>query len=239
MTKPAAIIADDEPLLRRELREALAEIWPELAIAAEVGDGDAALQAIEELHPAVAFLDIRMPKATGLDVAERVQGATQVVFITAYEEHAVAAFEQGAADYLLKPVKRARLEATIERLKQRLAAVPARRDAARPWLQRIQATLGNTLRFMPVREVAYFCSDGKYTRVVAGGSEALIRRSLSALLQDLDPEVFWQINRGVVVNVEHIDSVVRDDDKGMVVRLRDGAGELLVSKSHQGRFRGM
>ncbi|HSC13573.1 MAG TPA: LytTR family DNA-binding domain-containing protein [Gammaproteobacteria bacterium] len=236
---PAAIIADDEPLLRTELREALAVLWPDLAIAAEVGDGDAALRAIDELEPAVSFLDIRMPKLSGLEVAERVQGATQVVFVTAYDEHAVAAFEQGAVDYLLKPVKRARLAATVERLKTRLAAASTGRDAARPWLQRIQATVGNTLRFVPVREVAYFCSDGKYTRVIASGSEALIRRSLSALLQDLDPEVFWQINRGIVVNIEHIDSVVRDEEKGMVVRLRNGAGELTVSKSHHGLFRGM
>jgi len=236
---PAAIIADDEPLLRSELREALADLWPDLAIAAEVGDGDAALSAIDELEPAVSFLDIRMPKLNGLEVAERVQGATQIVFVTAYDEHAVAAFEQGAVDYLLKPVKRARLVATIERLKARLAAAPTGRDTARPWLQRIQATLGNTLRFVPLRDVAYFCSDGKYTRVVTGGTEAVIRRSLSALLQDLDPELFWQINRGIVINIEHVDSVVRDEEKGMVVRLRNGAGELTVSKSHQGRFRGM
>ena len=236
---PAAIIADDEPLLRSELREALADLWPDLAIAAEVGDGDAALSAIDELEPAVSFLDIRMPKLNGLEVAERVQGATQIVFVTAYDEHAVVAFEQGAVDYLLKPVKRARLVATIERLKARLAAAPTGRDTARPWLQRIQATLGNTLRFVPLRDVAYFCSDGKYTRVVTGGTEAVIRRSLSALLQDLDPELFWQINRGIVINIEHVDSVVRDEEKGMVVRLRNGAGELTVSKSHQGRFRGM
>jgi len=236
---PAAIIADDEPLLRSELREALADLWPDLAIAAEVGDGDAALSAIDELEPAVSFLDIRMPKLNGLEVAERVQGATQIVFVTAYDEHAVAAFEQGAVDYLLKPVKRARLVATIERLKARLAAAPTGRDTARPWLQRIQATLGNTLRFVPLRDVAYFCSDGKYTRVVTDGTEAVIRRSLSALLQDLDPELFWQINRGIVINIEHVDSVVRDEEKGMVVRLRNGAGELTVSKSHQGRFRGM
>jgi len=236
---PAAIIADDEPLLRSELREALADLWPDLAIAAEVGDGDAALSAIDELEPAVSFLDIRMPKLNGLEVAERVQGATQIVFVTAYDEHAVAAFEQGAVDYLLKPVKRARLVATIERLKARLAAAPTGRNTARPWLQRIQATLGNTLRFVPLRDVAYFCSDGKYTRVVTGGTEAVIRRSLSALLQDLDPELFWQINRGIVINIEHVDSVVRDEEKGMVVRLRNGAGELTVSKSHQGRFRGM
>ena len=238
MTTPAAIIADDEPLLRSELREALAELWPDLAIAAEVGDGDAALSAIDELEPAVSFLDIRMPKLNGLEVAERVQGATQIVFVTAFDEHAVAAFEQGAVDYLLKPVKRARLAATIERLKTRLAAAPSGRAAPRPWLQRIQATLGNTLRFVPVCDVAYFCSDGKYTRVVTGGTETLIRRSLSALLQDLDPELFWQINRGIVINVEHVDSVVRDEEKGMVVRLR-GGGELAVSKTHQSRFRGM
>jgi DNA-binding LytR/AlgR family response regulator len=239
VTTPTAVIADDEPLLRRELREALAELWPELTVAAELGDGDAALRAIEELHPAVSFLDIRMPKLTGLEVAERVQGATQVVFVTAYDEHAVAAFDQGAVDYLLKPVKRPRLAATIQRLKDRLAGVPAGRDAARPWLQRIQATLGNTLRFVPVRDIGYFQSDGKYTRVVAGDAEALIRRSLAALLQDLDPEVFWQINRGIVVNIEHINSVVRDDEHGMVVRLRSGTAELPVSKTHQGRFRGM
>ena len=124
MTAPAALIADDEPLLRRELRDALAELWPELHVVAEVGDGEAALAAVEELHPAVSFLDIRMPKSNGLEVAERVQGATQVVFITAYDEHAVTAFEQGAVDYLLKPVKRARLAATIQRLKDRLATIP-------------------------------------------------------------------------------------------------------------------
>lgn len=239
MTAPDAVIADDEPLLRRELREALAELWPELSVAAEVGDGDAALHAIDELHPTVAFLDVRMPKLTGLEVAERVQGTTQIVFVTAYDAHAVAAFEQGAVDYLLKPVKRARLAATIDRLKARLAAPPPSSTATRPWLQRVQATLGNTLRFVAVRDVAYFQSDGKYTRVVAGDSEALIRRSLTALLDNLDPDVFWQINRGIVVNVEHIDAVVRDDEHGMLVKLRHSGPELPVSKTHQGRFRGM
>lgn len=239
MTMPSAIIADDEPLLRRELREALAELWPELTVAAEVGDGEAALRAVDKWKPAVSFLDIRMPKLGGLEVAERIQGATQVVFVTAYDEHAVAAFEQGAVDYLLKPVKRARLAATIQRLRERLAASPSGRDAGHPWLQRIQATLGNTLKFLPVRDIGYFCSDGKYTRVVSGASEALIRRSLTALLQDLDPELFWQINRGIVVNIEQVDSVIRDDERGMIVRLRHGGAELPVSKAHHGRFRGM
>jgi DNA-binding LytR/AlgR family response regulator len=235
----AAVIADDEPLLRQDLREGLADLWPELTVVGEFGDGAAALQAIEQSHPAVSFLDVRMPKLTGLEVAERVQGVTQVVFVTAYDEHAVAAFEQGAADYILKPIKHARLAATIRRLKQRLEAASDGRDAARPWLHWIQATLGQTLRFFPVQDVLYFQSDGKYTRVVTASAEALIRRSLIALLHDLDPETFWQINRGIVVNVEHIDTVMRKDGGEMIVRLRNATADLPVSKTHQGRFRGM
>ena len=235
----AAVIADDEPLLRQDLRESLADLWPELDVVGEFGDGAAALQAIEETHPAVSFLDIRMPKLTGLEVAERVQGVTQIVFVTAYDEHAVAAFEQGAADYILKPIKHARLAATIHRLKQRLESAPAGRDAKRPWLHWIQATLGQTLRFIPVQDILYFQSDGKYTRVVTAAAEALIRRSLVALLHNLDPETFWQINRGIVVNVEHIDAVVRKDGGEMIVRLRNGKADLPVSKTHHGRFRGM
>jgi DNA-binding LytR/AlgR family response regulator len=233
-----AIIADDEPLLRQELRGSLTDLWPELAIVGEYADGAEALHAIDELEPAVSFLDIRMPKLSGLEVAERVQGATQVVFVTAYDEHAIAAFEQGAADYILKPVKHARLAATVQRLKQRLASVPAGRGAPRPWLGRIQATLGQTLRFFGVSDVYCFRSDGKYTRIVTADADALIRKPLTALLEDLDPDVFWQINRGIVVNVEHIDTVVRSDTD-MIVKLRGGRGELPVSKPHQGRFRGM
>jgi len=235
----SAVIADDEPLLRRELREALADLWPELTVVAEPEDGAAALRAIEELHPAVSFLDIRMPKLSGLEVAERVQGATQVVFVTAYDEHAVAAFERGAADYVLKPVKRPRLAATIQRLRDRLAVAPAQRESGRPWLLWLQATLGNTLRFFSAQDICYFRSDGKYTRVVAADAEALIRRSLSALLDDLDPAMFWQINRGIVVNVRHIDRVVRDDLGEMAVHVRGRAEALPVSKTHHSRFRGM
>jgi DNA-binding LytR/AlgR family response regulator len=238
MSALAAVIADDEPLLRQELRESLQDLWPELAIVGEYGDGASVLHAIEEQRPAVSFLDIRMPKLSGLEVAERVQGATQVVFVTAYDEHAIAAFEQGAADYILKPVKHARLAATIQRLKQRLAGVPAGRGSARPWLHWIQATLGQTLRFFDVRDVYCFRSDGKYTRIVTGDAEALIRRSLTALLEDLDPDVFWQINRGIAVNVQHIDRVERGEGE-MMVLMRGGRAQLPVSKTHQSRFRGM
>jgi DNA-binding LytR/AlgR family response regulator len=232
---PTAIIADDEPLLRRELREALADLWPELEILTEHGDGADALLAVERSRPDIAFLDIRMPKLSGLELAERIQGASIVVFITAYDEHAVAAFEQGAADYLLKPLKHARLAATVQRLRARLAddARPARR------LERIQTTVGNTLRFIAIGDVYYFRSDAKYTRIVTADSEALIRRSVAELSESLDVERFWQINRGIVINIDHVDSVVRDASGGMTVRLRGGRAELPVSKAHQLRFRGM
>lgn len=236
----SAVIADDEPLLRQELREALADLWPSLNVVGEYGDGAACLRAIEELAPRVAFLDIRMPKLSGLEVAERIQGGCEVVFVTAYDEHAVAAFEQGAVDYLLKPIKHVRLAETIKRLQQRMQRQdPA--DDSRPVarLEWIQASVGNRLRFFSVNELCYCQSDGKYTRIVTADASALIRRSIQALCQSLDPAKFWQIHRGTVVNIEQIDSVVRDEDGSMLVRLRGGLGELPVSKSHQHQFRGM
>lgn len=233
----SAIIADDEPLLRRELRETLQELWADLRIIDEFGDGVAALEAIERYAPSVSFLDVRMPKMTGLDVAERAQGTTHVVFVTAYDEHAVAAFEQGAADYILKPIRPARLAATVERLRERLAG--ASPGAERPRLQWIQATVGNTLRFLRVGEICFFRSDGKYTRVVTVDSEMFIRRSLSSLLPALDTDEFWQINRGIVVNVRHIESVTREAGGEMIVRIRGLGVQLPVSKSHHARFRAM
>lgn len=233
-----AIIADDEPLLRRDLRETLGDLWPELSIVAEHGDGAAVLAAFENDRPDVAFLDIRMPKLSGLEVAERVQGACLMVFVTAYDEHAVAAFEQGAADYLLKPIRPARVAAAVARLRQRLAQRAAGQQGG-GYLQRIQATVGHTLRFFLVEEICCFRSDVKYTRVMTRTAEGLIRRSLTALCENLDPTRFWKINRGIVVNVDHIDSIVRDETGAMTVRLRHGQGELPVSKPHQSQFRGM
>jgi DNA-binding LytR/AlgR family response regulator len=235
---PTAIIADDEPLLRRELRETLGDLWPELSVVAEYGDGAAALATFEEVRPDVAFLDIRMPKLSGLELAECIQGESLVVFVTAYDEHAVAAFEQGAADYLLKPIRPARVAATVARLRQRLTQRADGKLGGR-YLQRIQATVGNTLRFFNVDEICCFRSDVKYTRVITSGAEGLIRRSLSALCENLDSARFWKINRGIVVNVDHIDSIVREETGAMTVRLKSGQGELPVSKPHQSQFRGM
>ncbi len=231
----SAIIADDEPLLRQELREALRDLWPALTIVAECADGAMALRAIEEHRPDMAFLDIRMPKLSGLEVGERVQGECHLVFVTAYEEHAVAAFEQGAVDYLLKPIRHARLAATVKRLQQRVA----RDFGAASRLEWIQASVGNRLRFISVSDVLYFRSEGRYTRIVTAETEALIRRSITALQPSLDPKSFWKIHRGIVVSVRHIDSVIRDEAGGMTVRVRDGRADLPVSKAHQHQFRGM
>ena len=234
---PRAIIADDEPLLRDALRDALLELWPELEIVGESSDGLETLKLIEDKCPDICFLDIRMPRLSGLEVAERIQGSTAVVFVTAYDEHAVAAFEQGAADYLLKPIKPNRLMATIQRLRDRIGAQVQAQH--RSFLERIQATAGNTLRFVPIDEIACFRSDGKYTRVCAANGDALIRKPLAALLEHLDPERFWRIHRGIIVNVDRIDRVMRDRDGLMTVIMRDSQASLPVSKSHQHQFRGM
>jgi DNA-binding LytR/AlgR family response regulator len=233
-----AIVVDDEPLLRRELRETLADLWPELSVAGEYSDGAAAFAAFPDVRPDVAFLDIRMPKLSGLEMAERIQGECLVVFVTAFDEHAVTAFEQGAADYLLKPIRPARVAATVARLRQRLAQ-RAQDARGRCHLQRIQATVGNTLRFFALEDICCFRSDLKYTRVISAAAEGLIRRPLSSLYENLDPGRFLRINRGIVVNVDHIDAIVRDDLGAMTVRLRNGQGELPVSKPHQAQFRGM
>jgi DNA-binding LytR/AlgR family response regulator len=229
---------DDEPLLRRELRETLADLWPELSVTGEYGNGAAALVAFEQMRPDVVFLDIRVPKLSGLEVAERIQGECLVVFVTAFDEHAVAAFDQGAADYLLKPIRPARVAATVARLRQRLAQ-RAGGAGGRCHLQRIQATVGNALRFFALEEICCFRSDLKYTRVISVAAEGLIRRSLTSLYEHLDPTRFLRINRGIVVNVDHIDTIVRDDLGAMTVHLRNGQGKLPVSKPHQGQFRGM
>jgi DNA-binding LytR/AlgR family response regulator len=233
-----ALIADDEPMLRQVLKNALTDLWPELEIIAECGDGAESLRMIEARHPDVCFLDIRMPKLSGLDLAERVQGSSQIVFVTAYDEHAVTAFEQGAVDYLLKPIRRGRLAATIQRLQGRLGD-GAREAARKPFLKRIQANVGNTLRFFSVEDIHYCHSDGKYTRIVTGHADALIRRSLTALLEHLDPDRFWRIHRGTVINIDCVDRVVRNADGDMKVLLKGNGVELAVSKPQQSLFRGM
>lgn len=253
----AGIVAEDEALLRQALVDLLGEIWPQLAIVAECEDGAGALEAIAEHRPDVAFLDIRMPGLTGLEVAAAAAEAsprTQVVFVTAYDQYAIDAFERGAIDYLLKPITRDRLAATVQRVQARAsagqtdsaalaalarqlaAAVP---HAAAPPLTWITASAGRETRLILVDDVAYFRAEQKYTVVVTAEGEALIRKPIRELLAALDPAVFKQIHRSTIVNLRAIASVVRDDSGKGTVRLRNRSETLSVSQPFMTLFRHM
>jgi len=250
MTRPRALIAEDEPLMRERLKEHLALAWPELEIVAEADDGDIALAAFEAERPDLAFLDIRMPGKSGLEVAAAIGADCHVVFVTAYDQHAIEAFEAGAVDYLLKPVDAERLATTVERMRRKLAAEPAdltkliaglraavRDESAR--LRWIKAGVGKQVRLIAVDDVVYFQSDTKYTRVVLAQSEALIRTPLKDLLEGLDPDRFWQIHRGTIVNVDAVAGVVREDAERQFVLLKGRTERLAVSRQFFHLFRQM
>lgn len=249
MSSPTALVAEDEATLRHQLVEQLGQLWPELTIVAEAADGVQALRLLEEHRPDVLLLDIQMPGATGLEVARQASGRCHVVFVTAYDEYAVAAFEQGAVDYVLKPISAARLFTTVSRLKQRIAAPPARIDAVldrigngvlqKTFLRWINASVGQNLKLITVDEIAYFQADNKYTRVVTGEGEALIRKPLKELVEELDPQQFWQIHRSTLVNANAIAGVTRDFRGRMLVKLKKRDDTLLVSDSYTHLFRQM
>jgi DNA-binding LytR/AlgR family response regulator len=244
---PTAILAEDEPVLRAELQQALSVLWPELDILAETGDGVGTLRAIQELAPDVVFLDINMPQLTGLEVARVIQGKTAIVFLTAYNQHALDAFDLGAVDYLVKPLNRGRLMQTIERLKSRLgkdqpvvpnivweALAPPKSEPK--YLRWIQASVGNLLRLITTDEIYFFQADAKYTRVVTAHAEALIRKPVKDLMDELNPDDFIQVNRGAIVNLRRVESIYRADGH-MEVRLRDLDERLTVSVGYQAAFR--
>lgn len=243
-----AIVAEDEATLRQQLIEQLGQLWPELTVVAEATDGIAALRLLAEHRPDIVFLDIQMPGATGLEVARQASGRSRVVFVTAYDEHAVAAFEQGAVDYVLKPISAARLFTTVTRLKERLGSPPPRLDAVltsvsatapKTYLRWINASVGQNLRLITVDEIAYFQADNKYTRVVTAEGEALIRKPLKELVDELDPNQFWQIHRSTMVNVAGIAGVTRDFRGRMLVKLKGRSETLQVSDSYTHLFRQM
>lgn len=246
---PTALLVEDESVLRRELRESLAQLWPELELIGEARTGIEAVHLLERRTPDVLFLDIQMPGMSGLDVARHVQGRCHVVFVTAYDAYAVAAFEAGAVDYVLKPVQAARLATAIERVKQRLAAAPARLDellqtlsqglAGRGYLRWINATTGQSMRVITTDEVAYFQADTKYTRVVTGDGEALVRMSLRQLQEQLDPSSFWQVHRSTIVNANAIASVTRDFRGHVFLQLKQRPERLAVSEPYHHLFRQM
>jgi DNA-binding LytR/AlgR family response regulator len=245
MSAPCILVADDEPLLRAELVDALARLWPEACIV-EAADGIEALRLGRETAPQVAFLDIRMPGLDGLELARVFGARTHVVFVTAYGEHALAAFDEGAADYVMKPLSMERLARALERVRARMSEAPpdlsrappaARPKAPQPaWLQ---ATVGNTIHFIDLADVVYFCADAKYTRVVTDALEAHIRLSLRELAESLDGEAFWQIHRGYMVAVRRIASAARAEDGSLWVRLRGHGAKLPVSQRFQHLFKGM
>ena len=250
---PTAIIADDEDLPRAELARMLAAAWPALQVLAECEHGPAAVQAIETLRPDVAFLDIRMPGASGLEVARAASGRCHIVFTTAYDGHAVEAFETGAADYLLKPVNGQRLAQTVARLQDRLAArgaapdleallaqlrqrLPAAEGARLRW---ISASVGDTIKMFGIDEVLFFQSDEKYTRVVTATGEAHVRKPLKEIAAGLDPEAFWQVHRGVIVRAAAVARAQRDDAGRVTLHLKQHPETLAVSQAYAWRFRPM
>lgn len=245
-----ALIADDEEAPRAQLRQALARVWPELRIVAEAVNGVDAWDAFLEHEPDVCLLDIRMPGLTGIDVAERIGGRAQVVFVTAFGDHALAAFDAGAVDYVLKPVDDERLAQAMQRVQARraqpqpdaalqalLAQLAAQAHRPAP-VAVIQASLGKEVRLIRVDQVVYFESDARYTRVVHEGGEALIRTPLKELLAQLDAQRFWQVHRSVIVNHHHIASAVRIDEGTMHLTLHGRPEKLPVSRHFQGRFKG-
>lgn len=265
------VIADDERLMREQLRARLAEVWPELQIVAEAKNGAEAVALIAEHRPELVFLDIRMPGLTGVEAARQIaqmdvgddELLPEIVFITAYDQYAVEAFEQGVADYVLKPAERERLAVTVERLQKRLASRDARESGAGgdgaplqqllhslaakmnpaggapKYLQWIQATVGQAIQMIPVEDVLFFISDEKYTRVQTPTIEALIRKPIKELVDELNPQRFWQIHRSTLVNANAIASVTRDFRGRQIVAVKGHNEKLEVSRSYIGLFKGM
>jgi len=249
VTKYTAVIAEDEPLLRDELKDALARLWPQLGICAEAEDGIEALHAIDVHAPDILFLDIQMPGMSGLEVARQAGTRCHVVFVTAYDKYAVTAFEQGAVDYVMKPFSPARLATTISRLREKVDGAPANLDgllqsllkanAPKEYLRWITASQGQDLRLITVDEICYFQSDNKYTMVVTAERESLIRRPIKELVQELDPSMFWQIHRAIVINVNAIAGVHRDIGGHLRVKLRERKETLQVSDPYVHLFKSM
>jgi DNA-binding LytR/AlgR family response regulator len=261
-TPPRALIADDEDLPRAELRRMLQLAWPELQVVAECEHGPAAVEALDALRPDVAFLDIRMPGLSGLDVARAASGRCHAVFTTAYDSHAIDAFNAGAVDYLLKPVRADRLAHTVQRLRERLHTAaaapdldalvqqlalrlqrpPADADAGGQGparLRWVSASVGDTIKLFGIDDILFFQSDEKYTRVVTASDEAHVRKPLKDITDGLDPEVFWQVHRGVVVRAQAIARAQRDDTGRITLHLKHHRETLAVSQAYAWRFRPM
>lgn len=256
-----AVLADDERLLREQLKSRLAEVWPDLEIVAEARDGREAVEAVARERPDIVFLDIRMPALTGIEAAREITllpgVRCEIVFVTAYDQYAIEAFEHGALDYLLKPADNERLSRTVQRLKARLGTPGApeqglenrlaqieqllsgRPPASPRHLRWLQATQGNALKLIAVDDVLFFRSDEKYTRIQTAQAEWLIRTPLRELAEQLDPEHFWQVHRGSIVNARAVERVERDESGRLRIRLKGHPEVIEVSRSFSHLFRQM
>jgi len=252
-----AIIAEDEPILRAQLKTKLAKLWPDLTIVADVGDGEAALEAIAEHQPQLAFLDIQMPEMTGIEVARSLAAnktlKCHIVFVTAFDQYAVDAFNTGAIDYVLKPYSDDRLQAAVERLKERLSAVPvqpqnldslmqqlaAKFNPTAEKLKWIKANIGSALRLIPIDEVLFFQSDEKYTLVATKEFDALIKTPIKDILTGIDLDKFWQIHRSTIVQAAAIDAVTRDFRGQATVKVKGRKENLTVSRPFSHLFKQM
>lgn len=243
-----ALIVEDEPLLAAELRDELLRLWPELTLLPAVHDGVSALREIERQRPAVLFLDIQMPGLTGIEVARIAGAKSHVVFITAYDQYAIQAFEQGAVDYLLKPIETARLAQAVGRVRARLQQPPAdlrtlleqlQRGNGTERLQWITVLQGRDIQFIAVDDVSYFRADNKYIAVVTATGESLITTPLKELVARLDPTVFWQVHRGVVVNMHAVHSVRRSITGQLDLKLKSRPETLRVSAGYSHLFKHM
>jgi DNA-binding LytR/AlgR family response regulator len=248
----SVLVAEDEKPQRETLVQLLAELWPAARVVASCADGLEALEAAKLLEPEVAFLDIRMPGLSGIEVAKQLAPRAHIAFVTAYDHYAVTAFEQGAVDYLLKPVRRERLVETVQRLERRVRERPPVLEHVLAQLQRsfestakrdslkwITASVGDTVRLYPIEEVVAFQAQDKYTRVLTTRDEAIIRTSLRELTQALDAEAFWQVHRSVIVRALAIDSVRRDELGKHWLALKGRSEILPVSTGFYARFRAM
>jgi DNA-binding LytR/AlgR family response regulator len=263
-TAATALIADDEPLLRAQLVTHLARLWPALQVVAQARNGREAVELFDEHRPQVVFLDVQMPGMNGVEVARCIDRRAEIVFVTAFDQYAVQAFAQGAVDYLVKPIDEERLRDTVERLRSRLgartgtdavddealrpelgallermAAEMRQRGGTRPQLQWIKASVGNTVRLIPIEQVLYLRADAKYTAVAWEGGEALIRTSIRELADALDPERFVQVHRAAIVNLAHVDRFTHGPGESGEVHLKGRDERLAVSRSYVHLFRQM
>jgi DNA-binding LytR/AlgR family response regulator len=251
---PSAVVADDERLMREQIIDRLKEAWPELMIVGEASNGREAIAMVQSLQPDIVFLDISMPGMDGIETAQALAGRAHVVFVTAHDQYAISAFEHGAVDYLLKPAEPERVALTCQRLRERLKQAPdpmsevlaqlSQRLGAsglkpREYMRWVQASVGANIRMIPTSDILFFRAEDKYTLVKTRGFEALIRKPIKELIEQLDPDEFWQIHRSTVVRVDAVEQVSRDFRGHQIVHVKGSDEKLEVSRTFNHLFKQM